>query len=93
MLDREPKRFASEVLMYGQSGVKMDTVVEVNKPVEIEGWKVYQLSYDEEKGRWSDVSVFELVTDPWLPWVYAGIIMMIAGVVFMFIFSSKTIGG
>ena len=93
MLDREPKRFASEVLMYGQSGVKMDTVVEVNKPVEIEGWKVYQLSYDEEKGRWSDVSIFELVTDPWLPWVYAGIIMMIVGVVFMFIFSSKTIGG
>lgn len=93
MLEREPKRFASEVVLYGQSGVKMDTVVEVNKPVEVEGWKIYQLSYDEEKGRWSDVSVFELVSDPWLPWVYAGIIMMILGVIFMFILSSKTIGG
>lgn len=93
MLDREPKRFASHVMMYSQSGVKLDTVVEVNKPVEIEGWKVYQLSYDEVKGRWSDISVFELVADPWLPWVYTGIIMMIFGVIFMFVFSSKTIGG
>ena len=93
MLDREPKRFASHVMMYSQSGVKLDTVIEVNKPVEIEGWKVYQLSYDEGKGRWSDISVFELVADPWLPWVYTGIIMMIFGVIFMFIFSSKTIGG
>ena len=93
MLDREPKRFASHVMMYSQSGVKLDTVVEVNKPVEIEGWKVYQLSYDEGKGRWSDISVFELVADPWLPWVYTGIIMMIFGVIFMFVFSSKTIGG
>ena len=63
MLSREPKRFASNVRMYGQSGVQMDTTIEVNKPVEIEGWEVYQYSYDEYKGRWSDVSVFELVAD------------------------------
>ncbi len=92
MLTREPKRFSSQVLMYGQSGVKIDTVIEVNKPVEIEGWKVYQLSYGEEKGRWSDISVFELVTDPWLPCVYTGLLMMIFGAVLMFAFSGKKIG-
>lgn len=91
MLSREPKRFASNVRMYGQSGVQMDTTIEVNKPVEIEGWKVYQYSYDEYKGRWSDVSVFELVADPWLPYVYVGIFMMLLGALFMFIFSDKSV--
>jgi hypothetical protein len=92
MLNREPKRFASSVLMYSQSGVKLDTVIEVNKPVEIEGWKVYQLSYDEHKGRWSEISVLELVTDPWLSWVYAGIMMMVLGAVSMFVISGKNNG-
>ncbi len=91
MIPREPKRFASTVQMYSQSGVKFDTIIEVNKPVEIEGWKVYQLSYDEQKGRWSDISIFELVSDPWLPWVYAGIYMMVIGALFMFVFPSRNL--
>ena len=64
-------------------------VIEVNKPFELEGWKIYQLSYDESKGRWSDISVFELVRDPWLPVVYTGIWMMIAGAVCLFALSQK----
>lgn len=89
MPEREPKRFASEVTVYTQSGVQAEATIEVNRPFEIEGWKIYQLSYDENKGRWSDVSVFELVSDPWLPVVYAGIWMMIAGAVCMFALSHK----
>ncbi|MDO4163777.1 MAG: cytochrome c biogenesis protein ResB [Bacteroides sp.] len=90
MPDREPKRFASDVEIYTQSGKRQTTTIEVNRPAEIDGWKIYQLSYDETKGRWSDVSVFELVADPWLPWVYAGIGMMLAGAVCMFVTSHKT---
>ncbi len=84
MPEREPKRFASEVTVYTEAGKKENAVIEVNKPFEIEGWKIYQLSYDESKGRWSDISVFELVRDPWLPLVYTGLWMMIAGAVCMF---------
>ena len=29
--------------------------------------------------------LFELVRDPWLPWVYAGIFLMLAGAVGLFI--------
>ncbi len=57
--------------------------------MEIAGWKIYQLSYDESKGRWSDISVFELVRDPWLPVVYAGIIMMMLGAICLFVNAQK----
>lgn len=89
MPDREPRRFASEVTIYTQSGEVLDTEIEVNKPAKAEGWKIYQLSYDETKGRWSDISVFELVTDPWLPAVYAGILLMMLGAVALFLTAHK----
>lgn len=89
MPEREPQRFASDVKLYTQSGRKLEAVIEVNWPLTVEGWKVYQLSYDESKGKWSDISVFELVRDPWLPLVYIGIWMLIAGAVWMFVTASK----
>ena len=67
MPNREPRRFASLVDIYTQSGKNVRTEIEVNKPFTIEGWKIYQLSYNEQMGKWSNLSVFELVTDPWLP--------------------------
>lgn len=84
MPEREPRRFASDVTVYTESGKKEQATIEVNKPMEIEGWKIYQLSYDETKGRWSDISVFELVRDPWLLYVYIGIGMMILGAICLF---------
>lgn len=86
---REPRRFASEVTLYTQSGISDTATIEVNKPLELEGWKIYQLSYDESKGRWSDISVFELVRDPWLPVVYAGIGSMLLGAAGMFAFAGR----
>lgn len=84
MPEREPRRFASDITVYTQSGEKQAATIEVNEPMKVEGWKIYQLSYDETKGRWSEISVFELVSDPWLPIVYTGIWMMIAGAICMF---------
>ena len=89
MPDREPRRYSSDVMIYTESGKTLEETIEVNKPAEIEGWKIYQLSYDESKGRWSDISVFELVSDPWLPAVYFGIIMMMLGAVCMFVTAQK----
>ncbi|MCF0184533.1 MAG: cytochrome c biogenesis protein ResB [Bacteroidaceae bacterium] len=89
MPEREPKRFASDVTVYTKAGTVKDAVIEVNKPLEIDGWKIYQLSYDETMGRWSDTSVFELVRDPWLGWVYAGIFMMLGGAICMFVSAGR----
>lgn len=90
MPEREPRRFASDVVVYTQQTEKIEeATIEVNKPFHIDGWKIYQLSYDETKGKWSTVSILELVKDPWLPIVYTGIWMLIAGAVCMFITAGK----
>ena len=84
MPDREPQRYASQVNVYTEGGDTASGTIEVNKPLKIAGWRIYQLGYDETKGKWSDVSIFELVRDPWLPAVYVGIWMLVAGAVCMF---------
>ncbi len=90
MPEREPKKYASEVKIYTKkSGTETKANIEVNKPFKIEGWKIYQLSYDEVMGRWSNISIFELVKDPWLPYVYSGIILMLIGAVGLFLTAKK----
>lgn len=89
MPEREPRRFASEVIIFTEDGKTLERTIEVNKPAVVNGWKIYQLSYDESKGKWSTISIFELVRDPWLPVVYAGIWMLIAGAVCMFVTAGK----
>ncbi len=85
MPDREPKRYASDVNVYTKDGENIPAVIEVNKPLQVNGWKIYQISYDERMGKWSHTSVFELIKDPWIGWVYAGIIMMILGAIGLFV--------
>ncbi len=89
MARREPERYASRIHVYTQSQKNIVATVEVNKPVTVDGWKIYQLSYDEAMGRWSETSTFELVKDPWLPAVYVGIYLLLAGAILTFIVSQK----
>ena len=89
MPNREPRRYASLVDIYTMDGQNIQTEIEVNKPFSISGWKIYQLSYNEQMGKWSNVSVFELVTDPWLPIVYVGIFMLLIGAVGMFLTAGR----
>ena len=87
--DGSPKRFASEIQILTKSGKKMETTVDVNKPVEVDGWKIYQYGYDTQMGAMSQISILELVSDPWLPLVYTGIYMMLAGAVCMFVMGRR----
>lgn len=75
--------YSSDVAVYTASGDVFDTRIEVNKPVSAEGWKMYQYSYDERFGRYSQLSVIEFVRDPWLPVVYTGIFMLLLGSVYL----------
>ena len=84
MPEREPRRYASAVTVYTEQGEQRSDTITVNHPMDINGWKIYQLSYDDSMGEWSQTSVFELVSDPWLPYVYAGIALMLLGAVLMF---------
>ena len=92
--DGSPKRFASEIKILTKSGKRstsgrfdtsknIETTVEVNKPYAVDGWKIYQYGYDTQMGAQSQITILELVSDPWLPWVYAGFYMMLAGAAMM----------
>ena len=87
--DGSPKRFASEILVRTNDNEEIQTTIDVNKPVEVDGWKIYQYSYDTQMGPQSQISILELVSAPWLPLVYTGIYMLLAGAVCMFIFGGK----
>ena len=87
--DGSPKRFASDIIIYTKNGESMRATVDVNKPVEVNGWKIYQYGYDTAMGAESQFSILELVRDPWFPYVYAGIYMMLFGALTMFIFGVR----
>ena len=87
--DGSPKRFASDIRILTQTEKNIQTTVEVNKPVEVDGWKIYQYGYDTQMGAMSQTSILELVSDPWLPLVYTGIYMMLGGAVCMFLKGKK----
>jgi hypothetical protein len=79
----KPAKYSS-VLETIQDGLIDTLSIEVNNPVRIKGYALYQVGYDEHSGKWSSVSIIEAVKDPWLPVVYIGIIMVLAGSVYLF---------
>jgi hypothetical protein len=89
MPQQEVKRYSSHVTVYTEEGATIQAVIEVNKPLSVEEWMIYQYSYDDAKGKYSDTSLFELVRDPWLKVVYTGIFMLLAGALFLFIAGPK----
>lgn len=83
LIGPEPSKFESDVTIFTKRGEKTDTKIVVNKPVKAMAYTIYQTSYDAAMGKHSAISVFELVKDPWLPLVYTGIYMMLAGALFL----------
>ena len=81
--DGSAKRFASEIQILTKTGKNIETTIDVNMPYEVDGWKIYQYGYDTQMGAQSQISILELVSDPWLPLVYTGFYMMLAGAVLM----------
>lgn len=89
MLDPRPRRFVSKAILYRKHGPTEPVVLEVNHPLAVTGWRLYQIGYDEQLGRWSNVSYVEAVRDPWLPAVYAGIALMILGALGLVFFRGR----
>ena len=91
LADPAASYYGSEVLLYTKSGIAgEERIIAVNAPLKAEGWDIYQHSYDSFKGKDSPYSVFMVVRDPWLPIVYAGIIMMMAGAAWLIFTKVKT---
>lgn len=93
MSEPEPRRFSSRVEVYTQEGDYACATIEVNKPLTIGSWTIYQYGYDNLAGNLSSYSSFELVYDCWLLPVYIGILMMMLGGVLMILTGRKTVKG
>ncbi|MCC6933214.1 MAG: cytochrome c biogenesis protein ResB [Deltaproteobacteria bacterium] len=80
MLRPKPKEFLSKIEIITKDKEKFASLeLRVNQPYRLKDWNIYQTSYDEEKGKWSTISVVEAIKDPWLPLVYLGMILMLIG--------------
>jgi hypothetical protein len=84
LTEPEPRKFESLVVLKSNGSVDDTIKLEVNKPYRFKGWKLYQISYDTQMGKYSKLSVIEAVRDPWLPLVYSGILMLLGGAVYLF---------
>ena len=70
-----PKQFTSTLSI---GGTEMQTAV--NSPCRAEGYTILQSGYDRQEGRYT---VLQLVKEPWLPVVYAGMLLMALGAIRM----------
>ncbi len=83
MTEPQTRRYISEVRIYTQDDEPEDKIIEVNDAPRVSGWRLYQFSYDTSRGKWSELSILEIVRDPWLPVVYTGIFMLLAGALYI----------
>jgi cytochrome c biogenesis protein ResB len=82
---RMPKKYNTSAQLFTKQGVNKNVNISVNEPLKVNGWNVYQSSYNQAMGRWSETSTLTIVKDPWLWLVYVGIFMLIAGALGLFI--------
>ena len=82
---REAKRYLSRVELLNEEGQTHLYNIEVNHPARVGGWYIYQMGYDTQRGRWSEVSVLECVRDGWYSAVHIALWMMLAAGVVMFL--------
>lgn len=90
MTKPEAKRFASDITVMSKDGENpIKATLEVNSPLRMGDWMIYQYDYDHALGKASRVSGFELVYDPWLYAVYVGIFMIALGSICMLWLGNK----
>jgi ResB-like family len=80
----KPRSYTSDIKLLTPDGKIRTARLGVNHPVTIAGWKLYQYSYNTTQGRWSTTSIIEAVRDPWLPFIYAGIFLLLMGMLYLF---------
>jgi len=78
---RRPKDFISKVAILRGTREITRKNIRVNEPLSFGGYKFFQSTYDTETLGWSGLQV---VSDPGVPVVYAGFLLLIAGVIIIF---------
>lgn len=82
---REAKRYLSRIEIMDEEGEQRRVNIEVNKPAREGAWRIYQVGYNTQQGRWSTSSVVECVRDGWWRVVQVALWMLLATGVVMFL--------
>lgn len=82
---REAKRYLSRLEIMDGEGESWRENIEVNKPARIGSWRIYQVGYDTQRGRWSSSSVVECVRDGWWSVVRVALWLILAASLVMFL--------
>ena len=82
---REAKHYLSRLTIEQEGGSRRDVEIEVNHPARVGAWRIYQMGYDTERGRWSERSVVECVRDGWYSAIHIALWSMLAAGVVMFL--------
>jgi hypothetical protein len=77
------RSFTAEVTVLHRDATVEDKIIRVNHPLRRAGWTLYLINYELSPDGQTDRCVVEAVRDPWLPGVYAGIFLLLAGAVAM----------
>ena len=81
----EPRRYVSHIDVFSEKGEEHYNIeLEVNKPLRVGHWMIYQYGYDNIAGTMSTYSSMELVYDPWLFPAYLGMVFMALGAICLF---------
>lgn len=80
----EPQSFKSQVKVFTNKGKIVEGEIRVNHPMRVGSWMIYQHSYDTQRGRDSEWSIFELIYDPWVLLSYIGFGLLMIGSVTLF---------
>lgn len=88
MPKREPKKYLSRVEAADMDG-RRDLEIRVNHPATVGAWKIYQVGYDNDRGRWSTTSVLECVRDGWYAAIHVALWLVLAAGAGMFVFGWK----
>lgn len=81
MMSEEAKLYRSAVKYYSKDGYFMRDTIEVNKPGRLEDYKVYQTDYSPSPTGYR--STLTLIKEPWIIVGYVGMIMLIAGSLYL----------
>ncbi len=81
----EDKKYISIIDLADNKGQSTKNIkILVNHPFKYKGYTIYQQGFDNKAYPGVNVSILELVRDPWLPVVYVGLIMLLIGATLLF---------
>ena len=83
------KGYLSKIRVEDNAGDIEDFDIRVNHPAKVGLWRIYQVGYDTERGRWSTESVVECVRDGWWGMVSVALWLMLAAAAVMFLSAGR----